>query len=224
MPNRAPIAPALFRRKGSAHADPFYGYGYNPAWPSILSVAHDEEDGGSLFIILDRPCVLAGLTLPLIVPESGTPLTIVAAEMVLPVKLRVTLSDAVPLHAAWRWSGGSCSLYDPITGNFPNAGAGDCADFPGPYTPPVPATVIAATATGFGGTLQFDRPITLLSTAPDDAVLFDGIAPMAVANYAPDTLGFECSNFLAPGASWQIVRQPAWVATIVAQPVDGTFA
>ena len=93
-----------------------------------------------------------------------------------------------------------------------------------PPPPPTPAVVIAATASGYGCTLQFDRPVTLLSTSPDDAVLFDGIAPMAVANYAPDTLGFECSNFLAPGASWQIVRQPAWVATIVAQPVDGTFA
>jgi len=214
--------PVLSRRPGTDST--FYGYGYNPSWPSILSVAHDEADGGSLFIIMDRPCVLAGLTLPLVVPESGTPLAIVAAEMILPVKFKLTFSDAVPLHAAWRWSGGSCSLYDPITGNYPNAGGGECADFPGPYTPPAPATVIAATAMGYGCTLQFDRPIALFGTSPDDAVLFDGVAPMAVANYAPDTLGFECANFLAAGAAWQIVRQPAWVATVLAQPVDGTFA
>jgi len=92
-----------------------------------------------------------------------------------------------------------------------------------PPPPPTPAVVIAATASGYGCTLQFDRPVTLLSTSPDDAVLFDGMAPMAVANYGPDLLGFETANFLTPGATWQIVRQPDWCATELAQPVEGTF-
>ena len=87
-----------------------------------------------------------------------------------------------------------------------------------------PAVVIAATATGFGCTLQFDRPITLLSTSPDDAILFDGLPAFGVNNYAPDLLGFECAQFLGSGSTWEIVRQPAWVVTGVAQPVSGVYA
>ena len=44
MPTRFPNRPSAVRRppshrRESAHANPLYGYGYNPAWPSILSVA-----------------------------------------------------------------------------------------------------------------------------------------------------------------------------------------
>ena len=46
------------RKRFSPRADLFYGYDYNPAWPSILSVAHNEFDGGQLFVITDPPCVL----------------------------------------------------------------------------------------------------------------------------------------------------------------------
>jgi hypothetical protein len=102
------------------------------------------------------------------------------------------------------------------------AGTGSGVVLPIP-TPPPPANVIAAIATGYGCTLQFDRPVVLLSTSPDDAILFDGVAAIGVANYAADTLGFECPNFLSAGSTWEIVRQPAWVGTVVAQPVSGVL-
>jgi len=45
-----------------------------------------------------------------------------------------------------------------------------------------------------------------------------------VGGYTADVLGFETGNFLGGGSNWQVVRQPAWVATVLAQPADGTFA
>ena len=101
-------------------------------------------------------------------------------------------------------------------------GTGGGAVLPIP-TPPPPANVIAATASGFGCRLQFDRPVVLLSGSPDDAILFDGVAPFAVSNYAPDLLGFETPNFLAPGATWQIVRQPEWCQSPLEQPAEGNM-
>ena len=51
FPNRRPIARRpLPRREPTAHADPFYGHGYNPAWPSILSVAPRRESLEDLFV------------------------------------------------------------------------------------------------------------------------------------------------------------------------------
>src|SRR5690349_9006369 len=58
-PNRAPVVAGRPSRHAGRHANPLYGYGYNPAWPSILSVAHDEANGGRLFVVTDRPCVLS---------------------------------------------------------------------------------------------------------------------------------------------------------------------
>ena len=90
-----------------AAADPYYGYGYRPDWPSILSVAHDTLAGENLYVIMDRPCTLLGIDLPLVVHGAGgEALAIVAAAMVLPNKFQVTLSDAVPAGATWAWSGG----------------------------------------------------------------------------------------------------------------------
>ncbi len=174
---------------------------------------------------MDRPCVLAGLTLPLIVPDNGAPLTIIEADMIAPIKCRITLSDAVPAHSRWRWTGGYSSLYDPITGNYPNAGAGDCADFPGPYTPPPPPSVISTNFSGSSCTLTFDRAVTLVegTPTPDDAMLFDG----TVATYAYQadarTLSFGLTVSLNPGSTWQITRQPGWVITQVAWPESGEF-
>jgi len=102
------------------------------------------------------------------------------------------------------------------------AGTGGAVELPIPAPPP-PAVVIAATASGYGCTLQFDRPIALLGSMPDDAVLFDGVAAIGVANYAPDLLGFETANFLAPGATWQIYAQPDWISTPIDWPQEGVF-
>ena len=171
-PNRSPLAAARGPRRSPPHASPYYGYGYDPSRPSILSIAHDEEDGGSLFVITDRPCAIVGdpLALPLVVPVES-PLAIVAVEEVLPVKFRVRLGGAVPQGAAWHWSAGPSALVDVATGRSPNPAAGDCADFPGPYVPPpVALTLVSAT---------FDSDFELLFLTFDRAVdvsLFNGAA------------------------------------------------
>jgi len=58
-------------RHAPDRADPLYGYGYRPDWPSILSVAHDTTDAARVFVITDRPCVLYGPGLPLTVVGGG---------------------------------------------------------------------------------------------------------------------------------------------------------
>jgi len=52
-------------RRSVDPANPLYGFDYRPDWPSILSIAHDEADGGKLFVITDRPCILVSADLPL---------------------------------------------------------------------------------------------------------------------------------------------------------------
>src|SRR4051794_31772096 len=122
--------------------DPSYGVGYRPDWPSILSVAHDTADGGRLYVVTDRPCVIVPPSpgppaLPLVVAGEGG-LTVVGAVEILPVKFRIAMSGAVPAGAAWSWTTGPCALIDPVSNHAPNAAAGACADTPGPYPPPAP--------------------------------------------------------------------------------------
>jgi hypothetical protein len=208
-------------RHAPASKDPFYGHGYNPSWPSILSIAHDTADGSGLFVITDRPCVLLSPSLPLQIEG----LSILAATTILPVKFRVSMSDAVPQGAAWQWLGNNSQLYDPITGNGVNAASGECADVPGPYTPPPPpvmANVVTQTASGATCTLTFDQPIVLSGAGVDDAILFDGAAATAVVNIDAYTLGFEVP-FASEGSTWSIVRQPAWVLTLLTVPQSGGF-
>jgi len=209
------------RHRSPAPTDLRYGYGYNPAWPSILSVAHDVTDGSRLYVITDRPCVLAGPSLPLEV--AG--LSIVAATTMLPVKFRLTMSDAVPQGAAWQWLAGGTQLYDPITGHGLNAASGECADAPGPYTPPPPpvtANVVAQSASGATCTLTFDQPIVLSGGAIDDAIVFDGAPATGVVNVDANTLGFDVP-FASEGSTWSIVRQPSWVTTPLTVPQSGAF-
>src|SRR4051794_36211517 len=99
------------QRHAPASKDPFYGHGYNPSWPSILSIAHDTTDGSGLFVVTDRPCVLLSAALPLQI-EGLSILT--ATATVLPIKFRVSMSGAVPQGAAWQWLGNNSQLYDPI--------------------------------------------------------------------------------------------------------------
>ena len=153
--------------------DPFYGYGYDPSWPSILSVAHDTTDGGRLFVITDRPVVSVGSAASL--PISVASLSVVAATQVLPFKFRLTMSGAVPQGSAWAWgSGGDDDLVDPITNNPLNPSSGNCSDVPGPYTPPVlPAVVLSATIAGPNlADLTFDQTVTLIGGpfAPDGSI------------------------------------------------------
>ena len=235
-PNRPPRTSARMVHHLSPHANPLYGYGYNPAWPSILSIAHDEEDGGAVFIILDRPCILtgSGVNLPLLLPAEGT-LSIVYAASVVPVKVRVVMSDAVPAQARWQWLGGICDLVDPMAGKYVNAGGGICRDFPGPYLPPpppppppppAPLEVIAAVAIGGSFcTMTFDRGVDLLSGVPvDDAMLFDGQPALVVTHPHSQMLQFELAASVGPGSTWQIMRQPDWIGDEVAWPRAGVLA
>ncbi|HYE17889.1 MAG TPA: hypothetical protein VEA69_05570, partial [Tepidisphaeraceae bacterium] len=175
-------SPALRARHKSsrAAANPYYGYDYNPSWPSILSVAHDTLAGENLYVIVDRPCVLTGIGLPLIVHGSGgETLAIVAAAMVLPTKFQVTLSDAVPAGAAWQWAGGAAQLVDAVTGHAPNAGHGTCADVPGPYVPPPPPSPPSLLSARFDSmllrlTLWFDRNVDSSSADVAAFVVHDG--------------------------------------------------
>lgn len=231
---RAARARAAAPAANRPYANPRYVF--NPTWPAILSVAHDEADGAGLFVITDRPCHLVGsaFDLPLTIDAAGgSPLAVVSAAVTaVPIKFRLAMSGAVPRGQAWSWGppGGAADLFDPITGHALNAGAGDCADFPGPYTPPPPANVVSSSygSMGMGGwaTLTFDQPVILTSPSPtpDDAITF-------VANYVPTaisadslyTLRFALAIAPYSGASWSVNRQPAWVSTLVSNPATGNF-
>lgn len=207
-------------------ANPLYGYGYDPNWPSILSVAHDEEDGSGLFVITDRPCGLGNIGLPLTI--SG--LAILDAVEILPVKFRVTMNGAVTRGATWHWAGNNSAIYDLKTGTGPNAGFGTCADIPGPYTPPALVNVSVATVAGGNAELTFDAPVVLNPPTPlpppviDDAITFDGQTGNFVTQTDPFTLLFNLAVPISSGSVWNISRQPTWIATLLTVPQSGVFA
>ena len=215
----------LKRKHAPRHAgianDPFYGFGYNPAWPSILSVAHDESNGGRVFVITDRPCVLVS-------PPAGLPLALAGLDVleateILPVKFRLWLSGPVPPGGAWAWGADGYGLVDPVTNHPLNAAGGHCADVPGPYAPIPPAAVVSAYAGGTTAVLVFDRPVVLTGDAPDDAITFNGLTPAGVSNADANTLSFAMPGFVMSGDPWVIDRQPAWIATAIVNPASGTL-
>ena len=224
LPNRAPVrAQHPSQDRSMPHADPLYGHGYDPDHPSILSVAHDEQDGGRLFLITDRPCTMdtsGAADLPL----SVAALAVVGAEVVAPIKFRLALSGPVPAQSPWRW-GGAISYFRGIDGKPMNAGGGTCADHPGPYVPPPPAVVAYAWAYEYNARLTFDRPVTLAPDAPtpDDAITFDGQTPTYVSQHDAWTIAFNTNSYLNPGSTWAINWRPAWVVTALAAPAGGTF-
>jgi hypothetical protein len=207
-------------RHDGVPANPLYGYGYNPSWPSILSVAHDEANGGRVFVITDRPCALVN---PAALPLSLAGLSIVDAVDVLPIKFRLWMSGPVPAGAAWGWGPDGYGLIDPITSHVLNAAGGDCADVPGPYTPLPPAAVIAAYGSGTTAVLQFDRPVALTGDMPDDAITFNGMAATSATNVDNDTISFGLGGFVMAGDPWAITRQPAWITTALLWPSAGTL-
>src|SRR5882724_9452058 len=87
-------------RHAADRADPLYGYGYRPDWPSILSVAHETTNSTRVLVITDRPCVLYGPALPFAVAGGEA---IVDATTLLPVKFRVAFASAIPEGAGWAW-------------------------------------------------------------------------------------------------------------------------
>lgn len=207
------------RRRTLSDAVKGYGVGYNPAWPSILSVAHDESDGGRLFIVTDRPCVLVGTGL--VLPLSVGGLAVIDAEAILPIKFRLGMDGAVPQGAAWTWGSDACDLIDPITSHAPNPGTGFCADVPGPYVPPTPANVIATTLEGEGlvVSFEFDRAITLQGSPPftmDDAIQVNDANPIDAYQPAANGIALVFAAEVSPGSGWNINRTPAWCATPLA--------
>lgn len=223
-----PTATTLVRpprpRHNPAPPNVLYGYAYNPNWPSILSIAHDETDGGALFVITDRPCTLGGIAtvLPLSLPDAPG-LVIVQASGILPVKFRLSLSGAVPRGTPWTWGDGACDLSGIVSGHIPNAGAGSCADIPGPYTPLPPAGVVQASAYGSYCTLAFDQPIALNGDPVDGAILFDGQPATGVTQPDPHSLQFATSTYVTSGSTWSVVSQPAWIVGALTWPADGVF-
>lgn len=171
----APTPKPLHRRRRSEpRLDPNYGVGYRPDWPSILSVAHDETDGGRLFLITDRPCVL--VPGPLALPLSVGGLSILGASEILPIKFRLEMSGPVPQGAAWTWGPGASSLIDPLSNHAPNPASGFCADTPGPYGPPAPLTLVFASFDAITAILRlgFDRPIDIGGLVANQLIVDDG--------------------------------------------------
>jgi hypothetical protein len=206
-------------RHEAQRANPLYGYGYFPNWPSILSVAHDEANGGRVFIITDRPCVLVN-------PPTGLPLSLAGldvlwAQAILPVKFRLWMNGPVPPGSPWVWASGGSGIVDAITGNMLNPAGGSCADLPGPYAPLPGVLVVAVAASGDTATLTFDRPVVLTGDPPDDAITFGGQIASAVVNVDGTTLSFTLPGLITPGDEWIISRQPAWIVNEVGVPQSG---
>jgi hypothetical protein len=223
MPPLRCLAPKVPRpRHSPPHANPFYAYETNPNWPSVISVAHDEADGAGLFVITDRPCVLSGTTLPLSVAGQA----ILSATTVLPIKFRLQMTGAIPRGSAWQWGDGPCQLVGAGVGggHAPNAGAGYCADVPGPFTPPPPAVVASAFGIGNEAHLYFGQYLLLGGTPiPDGAFTFDGMWPVSVSRPSPYELAFTTSSPVGLGSMWAVNVQPAWLATALEVPQAGTF-
>jgi hypothetical protein len=206
--------------------DPGYGVGYRPDWPSILSVAHDVDDGGALFVVTDRPCAI--VPGPLALPLSAAGLGALAATQVRPVKFRLTLNGAVPAGAAWSFGAGASSLIDPVSNHAPNPASGTCADVPGPYPPPGAARVVAVSvgADGQTVTMVLDRPLAMAGPPPyemDGSVEIAGMSPAGVTLDAPQVLAFDMGSPVEGGLPWEIHSQPPWLATPIAAPQGGTL-
>jgi hypothetical protein len=130
----------------------------------------------------------------------------------------------VPRGAAWSWAAGGTGIVDPVTGHAPNAAAGDCADVPGPYTPPPPAVLTSAFATGNEAHLYFEQYLVFGGTpVPDGAFTFDGFTPSSVSRPNPYELAFTCPNWLTMESTWAVNVQPAWLATALEVPQSRTF-
>jgi hypothetical protein len=210
-------------RHDHTRADPLYGFGYRPDWPSILSVAHDTTDGARVFIIMDRPCVLYGPALPFTVAGGGS---IVDATTLLPVKFRVAFAGAIPQGASWAWGADATQLIDPVSGHGPNVASGFCADVPGPHTVPH-VTIETVETLGdvgdavriiFSGPVQLADPMILPAGGfrtngegvPEDAVVQqvdDGIVHIQADSWAGTRV---------QGVPWQIIYPPEFL--------DGAFA
>ncbi|HSI36712.1 MAG TPA: hypothetical protein VK986_24215, partial [Tepidisphaeraceae bacterium] len=128
--------------------------------------------------------------------------------------------------------GGEAQLIDAVTGHAPNAGHGTCADVPGPYTPPPPppdpALVVSMVINPDGNsvTMTFDTALDIVSTpiSPDGSILVAGQIPQTIVVVDTHTVELAMGFLLNVGDPWQIVSQPAWLYTPVANPADGTLS
>lgn len=222
MPSIVQKPRAARLRHSRSPANPLYGYNYRPDWPSILSIAHDEENGARLFLITDRPCAL-WFSSPPDLPLQVAGLRIYEAVQILPVKFRLWMDYAVPQGAAWHWLGGSSTIHDTALNGL-NAAQGVCADIAGPYIPYPGALVVSAQAMGNSAILEFDRPVPLVeSPVVDDAIVFDGTQPTYVNQLSPYALEFGTNTYVQSGSTWTVARQPDWIRAPVENPASGVF-
>jgi hypothetical protein len=179
-------------------------------------------------VITDRPCVLAGSAagLPISVGE-GAGLWVLDCVEVLPIKFRLAMSGAVPEGAEWSWGPNAGSdLVDPITNNPLNPGSGNCADVPGPYTPPPAVNILSVAIAGTATVIvAFSGPIAVNSGVTPDAgfTIGDGgsVVPVTVSPLDATRVTLELSGEPADGWPWQLGAQPNWLVTPAVVPQDG---
>lgn len=221
------------QHRSAARANALYGHGYQPQSPSILSVAHDAQNGGRVFLITDRPCTLMTYwppEMPLDLSAGISPLPVVLnVAAISVVKFVIAYDRPIPQGCPWAWPAGRPHLFDSRTGNQLNAASATMDDVPGAYAPPAGALVTSASGSENSAVLIFNVPVWLVADefgnppTPDDAILFDGQAATAVVQIDPYTLQFTTASSIAPGSTWQIVRQPAWVVFPLENPTSGAF-
>ena len=94
-----------------------------------------------------------------------------------------------------------------------------------PVPPPVvPANVVGSgiESDGFVATLTFDRPVAVAG-GPDNAIVFDGQAPVGLELRGSDTIAFTLDTPVSPGSTWEINAQPGYVSTPLAFPAGGSL-
>ncbi|HYE21899.1 MAG TPA: hypothetical protein VEA69_25895 [Tepidisphaeraceae bacterium] len=101
------------------------------------------------------------------------------------------------------------------------------APAPAPTPPPPGPAVVVSAGLGPGGEsaiLTFDRPIDSPGSAdPGPAIQIAGSWAESVTRPAADALAFHMGFALNPSDSWELLAQPAWVATPLAVPQGGTL-
>jgi hypothetical protein len=98
-----------------------------------------------------------------------------------------------------------------------------------PAAPSAAAAVVVSATVGPDGvsvTLVFDRPLALTGPVPyemDGSVTFGAAFTAGVNPVPPQTLTFDLEGTVEPGQPWAITAQPAWLATPVMVPQNGTL-
>ncbi len=201
-----------------------------PPVPPVLIEA--SFDAGTLVLTLgfDRAVDLEALDPSQIGVDDGpgTGLAYVgsgAATVLTPERFTLGMSDAGSSGgmAIVLLASASCGIVAADDGGvWAGTGSGVVLPYPMPV-PPALITSVGGSEGDLGIAINFDREIVLAEGAvPDDALLFGGLALSSVWQQGPATLGaymqVPAVLFSTP---WQAVRQPDWVLTEMAVPVEG---